>query len=303
MVSDIVMPTQQEQALAYFRRAAREWRESAEGGRPQTVNIIKQRNDYVLSVARQRSTLISTLDVGCGTGELVCDLARLRAQAVGVDFAEEMVALSTAKAAGEGLEGCEFVATSVFDYEPETKFDLISANGFIEYISPVQLIEFLRRIKRWLAPGGSFVLGSRNRLFNLFSLNRDTRMELDRGGVDRMLEEAVAIAESASEQDCATRLSEICQVLLPFDDHPKTGIDVATRHQYTPAQVLRLLRDEGFDSIGLYPIHYHGFLPRFGQEHPALHAVVAETTQECGSHYLIPFSSSFMIHAKPAGEK
>jgi 2-polyprenyl-3-methyl-5-hydroxy-6-metoxy-1,4-benzoquinol methylase len=297
------MRTQQEETLAFFRRIARQWRSSAEGRDQHTVNVIKQRNDYVVEVARANSMVSSALDLGCGTGELVCDLARMGVTAVGVDFAEEMISLCRQKAAAESLDRCKFVAASVFDYEPDVQCDLISANGLIEYISPLQLLDLVRRTKRWLKPGGDFVFGSRNRLFNVFSLNDYTKMELEHDCLTALVSEAITIAESPTEQECVAELCRPTQGLPPLDQHPKTGIDVTTRHQYTPAQLVQLLVSEGFRTVGLYPIHYHGVPPRFGRENSLLHVAISGEVQQHPRHYLVPFSSSFMIHARVLGER
>ncbi len=51
-------------------------------------NVIQERNGFVLHVIENRSDTRSTLDVGCGTGDLVCDIARRGIAATGIDFAD-----------------------------------------------------------------------------------------------------------------------------------------------------------------------------------------------------------------------
>ena len=64
----------------------------AQGEKLHKVNVISQRNGYVLEVIRSRSENIKTLDVGCGTGELVHDIARMGNTCSWVDFANnEMI--------------------------------------------------------------------------------------------------------------------------------------------------------------------------------------------------------------------
>ncbi len=294
---------QQQETWRYFSNSAAEWRKKAEGSLPIRVNVINQRNDFVLAVALRLPALKRSLDVGCGTGELVCALAKAGVKAVGVDFAAEMCALSQAKAENEGLAEAKFVHASIFDYKPgEEKFDLISANGFIEYISEPQLRDFIAHAKSLLTPGGALVLGSRNRLFNCFSLNEYTSIELSRGVYEKLIAEAMIFTQTAGVEDVIAQLLAAADLLPSIDSHPRTGIGVSTRNQYTPGELVRLLAEAELTIKQIYPIHYHVAISRFAREHPESHVEIANHMQkyapEC--HYLIPFASSFMLHAESA---
>jgi hypothetical protein len=50
---------QQREALAYFRSHASEWSDKADGTSSETVNITKQRSDFVLHVIDDRGTMES----------------------------------------------------------------------------------------------------------------------------------------------------------------------------------------------------------------------------------------------------
>lgn len=291
---------QQDQTLEFFRRFAAEWRRRAEGGEARKVNVIRQRNGYVLEVARRRGDVRSFLDVGCGSGELVCEAAVFLPRAEGVDFAPEMVELGRGLARARGLGNAEFACASVFDHEPRhLPLDLVSANGFIEYVSRAELLRFLDRVRAWMAPGGSLVVGSRNRLFNLFSLNDYTRLEAANGAVGPMLEEALAVAGAGTWADAVAALRACASVLPEVDAHPLTGVEVATRHQYTPAELVARCEGAGFEAVELRPIHYHAAPPAYARRHPEVHVATAELFQEsaAGEPALLPFSSSFMVHA------
>lgn len=82
---------QQQETRNYFDSFAKDWKEKAMGHKQAKVNVISQRNGYVLEVIKSRNENIKTLDIGCGTGELVHDIARMGIHAVGVDFANEMI--------------------------------------------------------------------------------------------------------------------------------------------------------------------------------------------------------------------
>lgn len=289
---------QQLQTLDYFRRVADEWRLKAEGGIPAAVNVIQLRSACVLEAAT-KSRPRRALDVGCGTGELVCELAGLGIDAVGVDFSPEMIALAQQKAAAMGLDRASFLVRSIFDFDDRERFDLISAQGFIEYISHDELTRFLSLAGRLLNDGGSIVIGSRNRLFNLFSLNEYTDLEREMGSVDRLLEENLLLTRAATLAEFAEAAQSLRE-LPSVSQHPRTGIDVAVRHQYTPAELIRLLNAAGFRTENLWPVHYHGMPPARARQLPALHRAIASRVHEScfHDHAMVPWASSFVVHAR-----
>jgi 2-polyprenyl-3-methyl-5-hydroxy-6-metoxy-1,4-benzoquinol methylase len=294
------MNTQQRETLEYFREFAADWRRKAEGAVPDKVNNIKQRNDYVLAVADRMDGLRRALDVGCGTGELALDLARRGVHAVGVDFAAEMVRHCEDSARASAAANVEFVEASIFDYSPDgPPFDLVSANGFIEYISEQQLLDFMVHARTLLRPGGSLVVGSRNRLFNVFALNEYTQLEIDNGALPGLLAEAMLLANSPTMEDAIAALAARDAALTSVAQHPSTGIRVTTRHQYAPSHLIRLLAERGFRTAGLEAVHYHGAIPRFGKAQPKVHVAIAELMQQhvADAPYLIPYASTFMLHA------
>lgn len=296
------MTSQQQQALEYFSSHAAQWRQKAAGGADTVVNVIAQRNDYVLTVADARENLKTALDVGCGTGELVWALARRGLAATGVDFAPDMIALAGHKAEDESLSHATFVCTSIFDFEPDPgSFSLISANGFIEYISPGDLDRFLARCFQHLAPSGSLVIGSRNRLFNMISLNAYTQGEIDAGVAVPLLREAMVFGGALDVQDAIRQLRAVDGVPFPqaSDTHPDTGIAVSSRFQYTPAQLVTRVEEKGFEVVDIAPIHIHGVGTAYMERFPAIHVGIATMIQDSGPErfLLIPQSSSFMLHA------
>ena len=293
---------QQNETLNYFDKFAGDWKEKALGNKDNEVNIINQRNNYVLEVIKSRSQNAKTLDVGCGTGELVHEIGKLNINAIGIDFASEMIKLAKEISVKENIQTAEFACASVFDYDPgDNSLDVLSANGFIEDISHSQLDLFFSRTHNWLKKDGSLVFGSRNRIFNIFSLNQYTIHEIANNHIERLLQEAVKIANLSNPSE-----------LLAFDPvplenpdkvHGNTGIDVSTRYQFTPAQLTAMLHSKGFEVKELCPIHIHGVIPSFASDHKNIHYNISNLLSQVGDdskasrNKLIPLASSFMIHA------
>ena len=111
---------QQQETLNYFDAFARDWKEKAMGQKHAKVNIINQRHGYVVEVVKSRTETIKTLDVGCGNGELVHDIAKLNIPAVGIDFAKEMIKQAKEISEENKLEFAEFICGSFFDHKIET---------------------------------------------------------------------------------------------------------------------------------------------------------------------------------------
>lgn len=290
--------SQQNDALKYFRRYAKEWCKRSLSYDSYEVNIIQQRNKYVLDVISSRSTTKSTLDVGCGTGHLVLEIAKRGINAIGIDFAEEMIKYANKQKSEYGVDAATFECRSIFECDFGVDvFDAISANGFIEYISLEQLNEFLDFVFKSLRSEGSLILSSRNRLFNVFSLNEFTEFEIKENTALILLKEALMLVMSPNYESLLEE--EVVPLRYTHENQPNTGIDVSIRYQYTPVQLLKLMNNKGFTVRHFHPIHIHGVVPSFKEKEPQVHAVISNLLQEysdkCG--ILIPFSTSFMIHA------
>jgi 2-polyprenyl-3-methyl-5-hydroxy-6-metoxy-1,4-benzoquinol methylase len=302
--------SQQAQTLSYFDSVADEWRRKAEGKVDAAVNVVAHRNQCAIRV--KRSLEISGgvkrfLDLGCGTGELTLQVAAesgASVEAIGVDFAPEMIAASEAKRREAGIANASFRCESILEFhDAPGSYDLISAMGLIEYLSPDQMQATVARCARWLRPGGALVVGSRNRLFNLFSLSDYTAMERELGVADALLAEAMAIASSPDMTSAIAAASQIRNELLPQPkSHPKTGIGVNVRHQYTPGELINLLRKTGLDTLTVFPIHYHALPVPVARAMPAVHVQISSAMHETAplEHRLIPYASSFVIDARKA---
>jgi 2-polyprenyl-3-methyl-5-hydroxy-6-metoxy-1,4-benzoquinol methylase len=85
------------------------------------------------------------LDVGCGSGRWpIRFLQEGAAKAVGIDFADSMIALAKQHAAELGLsERCEFQCGDFLTWECDRRFDITTVMGFFDYVADAE--PFLRR--------------------------------------------------------------------------------------------------------------------------------------------------------------
>jgi SAM-dependent methyltransferase len=291
------LSSQQQQTLSFFDRVSSQWRMSAEGKLP-NVNVIAQRNACVHRFQEATPGVRSMLDLGCGTGELVLEMAAKGVRATGIDFSPEMIRACEQKREAVGAVSARFFCRSVFAYDVDNESeDLISALGLIEYVSPKELVDLVSFSHRVLGGGGSLVLGSRNRIFNLFSLNQYTKIEMSLGTVDRLMAEAIALAGTA---DARALLAANSERLPQPSTHPITGIGVDVRYQYTPNELATIVREGGFSPAALYPVHYHPLHPAAMVDLSDMHVAFSNLVFErAGSdHRLVPFSSSFVLAAR-----
>jgi len=289
---------QQDQTLNYFKLNADDWQTKATN---QTYNGVENRHKAVLESMKNFPTNSSILDVGCGTGQLSIQASKLGWVATGIDFSQEMIDLCVSNNASENAVA-KFICTSVFDLAvARESLDVVSAQGFIEYISLDQLDEFLDFSQRSLRTNGVIALGSRNRLFNLHSLNEFTELEMALGTIKNLMLEG-RIIQAAKTQEQA--ISELKQLAFEYNQpsmHPHTGINVNTRYQFSPADLITRLSKHHLQSTRIFPVHYHP-LPvsllseeDFKRPHNQLAKFAADNWITC--HNLIPYSSSFVIEA------
>lgn len=290
---------QREQTRDYFRSAAADWQDKSANASG-AYSVIDGRKRAVLDVIGRVEGMKRFLDVGCGTGQLTIAVAQRGFAAEGIDFADEMIVQCEANARAADVVP-RFIRGSFFDVPLETGvYDVISAQGFIEYISPDEADTFFRRCAGLLRPGGAIAVGSRNRLFNAFSLNDFTRLEGEMGTLWSLMAEAMTLQSAPSTEAALLALRRYERIDAQPDRQPLTGIPVETRYQYSPADLVYRLRRCGLTTRTLYPVHYHGLPPAVKAQQPELHNRIALAVEAIGlrDHRLVPFSSSFVIEAR-----
>ena len=250
---------QQDQTKKFFKGHATDWQNKATD---EVYSVINDRHRAVHLTLSNYENGSRLLDVGCGTGQLAIEASAKGFYTLGLDFAEEMISQAEVNAVNQKSDA-QFKTGSIFDFVPKEKYHVISALGFIEYISLEQLDEFLSFCNSNTTDDGSISIGSRNRLFNLITFNAYTEIEKKLGTIDKLFEEASICVSSKSNEEFITAMREYTgsRLLIQNNSHPITGIEVGTRYQFTPSDLMYKIEKHGFKVSNIYPVHYHAFHP------------------------------------------
>ena len=296
---------QERQTKKFFEEHAKIWYEHAKSESTKSVNVVKMRNQYVEKICSKfLKKNAKTLDIACGVGDLVILLLKKDYDSFGVDFATSMIEQAKSEAKKLNLPTDRFFVSSFFEFEPKTRFDLISANGFIEYISQEQLIDFIQRVYNLLEKNGIAIIESRNRLFNVFSFNKYTQAEIELKQINHLLEECILfnMAKNLKEllnQNFTSKISENLQQ-HEYTGNEFTSITVDKRYQYTPFELIAMLKKYGFEIIDLIPYHIHAITTSAKEMRPELHTYMSYHLHEQEDILLklFPQASSFAICAR-----
>lgn len=282
---------QQLQTKNFFENKANNWSIEAKFKPKKIQNTGHARSEFVMNLIDKKKFKYH-LDVGCGTGDLAFHTSKLTKKSVGIDFSKNMIKIAKNNYKRKNLF---FECVSAFDFMSDNKFDIISANGFIEYISIFQIKNFLKLCRNHLISNGLVILSVRNRLFNLFSLNEFSEKELKEKTFKKFYKESINLNKLNLKKFLKSEK-------IKFDDssfsQPKTGnYKIDKRLQFSPLQMVNILQRYNFKTLEIFPINYHPFTPKAFLTKPR-YFNLDYITQDYNRLSLIPFSSTFMIVAK-----
>ncbi len=106
----------------------------------------------------------SVLDIGCGTGELVCRLAIRGIEVTGLDPAAASLALAAVKPAADRVRWVHGDATALARLETPVRVDLATMTGNVAqvFLTDDDWSETLGALARCIHPGGHLVFETRN---------------------------------------------------------------------------------------------------------------------------------------------
>ena len=98
-------------------------------------------------------------DMGCGSGDVSFDLARLVSpggHVVGMDIDEVKLDLARKDASTQQLDNIEFRCVNIIETGPDTKFDFVFARFLLTHLKDPA--EALKKIRQAMKPGGTLVV-------------------------------------------------------------------------------------------------------------------------------------------------
>lgn len=122
------------------------------------------------------------VDLGCGGGIDAVGMAELGWDVTGLDFMQDAIDFTQARAAEHGVE-VKTVLGDVLEWQPGRQFDLIVDSGLMHNMDREKLRHYRARLLEWLAPGGDITiahwesLGDHDRLYG--GPRRITRQQLE----------------------------------------------------------------------------------------------------------------------------
>ena len=287
------MSNQQKQTKIFFEKEAKNWSLRADFKTNRIANTIIQRNSFVLDMIKKYKKK-KHLDIGCGSGDLCFGSSKIIKNSVGIDFSTKMIKIANRKFKRKNLL---FINDTIFNYYPKEKFDVISAVGFLEYLSFKEINKIVSYCFKNLKKNGILVLGSRNRLYNLFSLNRFTESEIKLKTYKKFLKEAMDLNKYKLNK--FLKINKNFFEETPFNQPTTTNIKVNVRNQFTPGQINSLMIKHNFKITDISPINYHPVSPAiYNEGKKEIRKISNYLMMEKNKLALIPFSSSFIICAK-----
>jgi trans-aconitate 2-methyltransferase len=135
----------------------------------------------LLSLARIRED-DTVLDLGCGTGKLTIELARLtsKGRVVGIDPSQEM--LDKAKEESKDVRNVRYVQAPAQTMNFSGEFDLVFSNSALQWIKEQE--DVMKRVYRSLKQGGRIAFQAPARNFCL-EFSTYTAETIDRLGLER----------------------------------------------------------------------------------------------------------------------
>lgn len=199
------------------------------------------------------------LDVGCGTGHRLLDIAKAfpRAAFVGFDVSHRSIALAKEQAKREGVENVQFLEADLNSFQTTDRFDFILANGVLHHLDDPG--EGLRKLAPFLDPAGIFVAwvfhpyGEHSRLMKrrlLRTLLSEDRDDFDKG-VALMRDMGLAVSPQRYGKSYGERLGEC--------DEVTKNADAFLNPRVVPlgfSKALALFQENGFAWAAIDQINY-----------------------------------------------
>ena len=246
----------------------------------------------VLDRARPRRVL----DAGCGPASLLRSLGAPDRELFGFDLTAEMVAEARRVMAPLGLAPQRLWEGSVLDpaafREPGGLFDAVLCTGVLPHIPETADNIVLENAFAALAPGGLAIMGARNELFGLFSLNRYTMDFFE----NRLIRAASLRPRLGDDGPALEAALDAVRAMLRMDQPPRReGYDAILSRGHNPFVLRQQMLQAGFAEVSVHFYHFHCLPPMFEQAMPEAfrrESLAMEDPQDWRGHFM---ASAFLL--------
>lgn len=302
----------------FFNQVANEWLERTYDPKHNYMKfpVNRLRKDVALAEIERLDleTKIKTMDIGCGTGQLVVDLLNKGFEAYGIDIADKMILeanKSLLKSKIKKLNRKEiFKVADIDDLNLNgEQYHLVTALGLLEYLdTDKELFEVLNKI---VVSKGYALVECRNIFFNLFSGN-DYILSICKSGqlknlisslyevekfspladkeipkVQKLVAASVGnfLKESVGKKEWKTVVQK------KYTKYPQKML----RRQHTPQELAKMAKKFGFVLEYVIYYHLHPYPPRYEKFFPQIYNKISELMTPLGQTSLGAVSGSAFI--------
>ena len=209
--------------------------------------------DYWLELADEAGDPI--LELGCGTGRVLLNLARRGHSVTGLDNSPEMLARLHAKleaASGRHLPSPpQIVQAALEDFELPLRYRLalMPFNTFMHLLTTEAQLAALERIRRHLAPGGLLALDVPNPGDAYAAQDQGVTLERTFADGDRTVQQFSSIAIDRAAQ--LAHITWFYDATGPAGDVHRSIVPLTLRYAF-PAEMRLLLERSGLSLTHLY---------------------------------------------------
>jgi 2-polyprenyl-3-methyl-5-hydroxy-6-metoxy-1,4-benzoquinol methylase len=218
-------------------------------------------NYFRLQILVQRiaqAGLKSVYEVGCGEGTPLAAMAALGLRIAGCDIAEAMVERARENFGKRGLDrsliqwGDIEDATTIAAQLKNGQFDAVVAAGVLPHVRNDALM--LENVGMLVRSGGRVLIEFRNKLFSLFTFNRNTKEFI----LDDILAGVPGDVKDAVARELDKRLAtDLPAVRSVAEGDAGPGYDLIPAKFHNPFELLDLFERHGYREPKIHWYHYH----------------------------------------------
>ncbi len=279
-----------------------EWYGDDPAGHPPAVQIVRDRLDAIAAD--------TVLDAGCGPASMLRLLAAPGRNLHGFDLTPAMIdeaADVLDSLPGEGHRAWVGDAADAASYRPpgeaDTPYDAVLMVGVLTHIPADAQAAALRHAADAVRPGGLAIIGIRNALMGMFSMNRYSWDLLSENivPVERLREVAAACGEDV--EPAFTEMQSRLRMDMPPNrggSGPARGYDDLPARTHNPLALTETLQEMGFSRVSPAYYHHHPLPPWLRNKAPRTFDTVAREMERPGDWRGLFTASAALLIAEKA---